>query len=819
MILNNIKIILRNIKRDKLYSLIKIGGFAIGIATCLLISLFIVDELSYDKHFKDGERIFRLVVENKTNGRIGVYQQAPIAKTLKENFPEVEEVGRLNISEIFGAGSNEIRVIGEVMNSHEKGFAYVDQGLLNTFNFPMIYGDQENALNKPNTIVISKRKADKYFPGENPVGKTLIINNNLPIQVAKGLTINNFSKPYQIGGVIDFSENSHFQYDFLLTLEGVEFWPGEQDAWYASNYHTYVKLVPGTDVSSFESKLSDIVKKYIIPSLGNERADNTDEILKSYNYQLQPLNEIHLKSKGISDNLEHGDIRFIWIFGIIAGFVLLIACINFINLSTAKSFKRAKEVGLRKTIGSNKKHLVGLFLTESIIYSFISVVLGIIISIVILPYFNTLTLKTLIIPYSQLWWIVPLLVSSSIIIGVLAGLYPALYLTSFKPVSVLKGEMSNGSKNTIIRNGLVTFQYAVSIVLIAATFTIYRQMGYILNKNIGFDKDQVVLLHGTQTMGNQVPVFKNELLKLSHVKKVTVSDYLPVSGTKRNGYPFINEGKTKEEGFSGGQLWQVDKDYIGTLGMNLVVGNDFAEEMTENSKVAVINETMVRDLRLDNPVGKRISNGNTTYSVIGVVEDFHFESLRENIRGICLILGNSPNIVSVKVSGTEIEEAIQKINSVWEKFSTNQPLRYTFLDENFSSMYADVKRTGSILSSFALLAVIVACLGLFALSSYMIEQRTKEIGIRKVNGARIFEVIALLNKDFLIWVIVAFIISLPLSYYAMHKWLENFAYKTGLSWWIFALAGLLALGIALLTVSWQSWRAATRNPVEALRYE
>jgi putative ABC transport system permease protein len=380
--------------------------------------------------------------------------------------------------------------------------------------------------------------------------------------------------------------------------------------------------------------------------------------------------------------------------------------------------------------------------------------------------------------------------------------------------------MSRESKSYNMRSALVVFQFTVSIILISGTFIIYRQVDYILNKNVGFDKEQVLLLQGANTLGNQVTTFKNELLRLPKVKNVSISDYLPVAGTKRNGNLFRNEGNIGDGGFSAGQFWQVDRDYIKTMGMNIVQGRDFAANMPTDSKAAIINQTMAKELGLTDPIDKRITNGGgNVLTIVGVVEDFHFESLKENIRGVCLALGNSPNIVSVKVSASDMSAAIKSINGVWNKFSVNQPIRYSFLDESFTKMYSDVQRMARIFSAFALLAIVVACLGLFALSSFMIEQRTKEIGIRKVNGARSIEVTISLNNDFLIWVAIAFVIATPVAWFGMHKWLENFAYKTELSWWIFTLSGALALGIALLTVSWQSWKAATRNPVEALRYE
>jgi putative ABC transport system permease protein len=818
MFKNNLKIAWRNLSKEKIYSSIKIGGFALGIAACLLIALFISNELSYDRHFPDGDRIYRVAIVYHTFGTNGVHLQAPFSNVLKEDFPEVEQVGRINRQEIFGAGSNEIRRSDKNMNTHEEGFAYADQSLLELLNLPMVYGDQAHALDEPNTIVISKRIADKYFPNEDPVGKTFIINNKLPLRTER-LINNNFTKPYRIGGVINFPEKSHFQYDFLLTLKGVEFWPGEQYMWGANNYHTYVKLHPGTDVSSFEAKLSDIIpKKYIIPQARQAGYDAV-KILGRFSYKLQPLSDIYLNSEGIQDGLNHGDIRFVWLFGMIAGFILVIASINFINLSTAKSANRAKEVGLRKTVGSNKGNLIGQFLTESVLYSVLSFILGIVLAIVLLPYFNMLSAKSLAIPWAAWWRLVPLLVISSVVIGILAGLYPSFYLSSFNPVSVLKGSLSRGSKNSVLRSALVIFQFTISIILIIGTLIIYRQFGYILNKKLGFDKEQVLLLNGANTMGDQVTSFKNELLKLPDVKSVSIGDYLPIAETKRNGNSFWNEGKSKVDPSVGGQFWQIDHDYINTMGMNIVKGRNFSIDMPTDSKAAIINQTLAKELGLTDPIGKRITNIMETFTVIGIVEDFNYESLKQEIGGMCLVLGHSPNIVSVKENTSDMSRTIHSITGVWGGFSPNQPIRYTFLDESFARMYADVQRMGLIFSTFTLLAIIIACLGLFALSSFMIVQRTKEIGVRKVLGASISNVVFILSKDFLILVVVSNVIAWPVAYYFMNKWLQDFAYRINVSWWMFILAGGLALVIALLTISRQAIRAATANPVESLRYE
>ncbi len=430
----------------------------------------------------------------------------------------------------------------------------------------MIYGDRAHALSEPNTMVISKRKADKYFPNQNPVGKVMFLNNDQ-------------TKPYRIGGVMENPpKTSDFQYDFLLTLNGIEFYKGEQTNWNASNYPDYLLLRPGTDIDQLNKKITaDIDKNYLLPALLSiSYKDAAKELLqKLMHLQLQPISEMHLYSYDIQDEFKHGDIRFIWLFGAVALFILTIACINFINLSTAKSANRAKEVGLRKVVGSTRFSLINQFLAESMLYSVLSFIVGILLTWALLPYFNALASKTLVMPWLNPWFI-PVMLISSIIVGTLAGIYPAFYLSSFKPASVLKGSISTGSKNSILRNGLVVFQFTASIILIISTFVIYNQMKYILNKDIGFDKDQVVMLQGTNTLGdNGVKNLKGELQKLSSVKSVSVSDYLPIEGTKRNGNTFYNEGKQKVETGVDTQFWQADEDYLKTFGIKLLEGANF----------------------------------------------------------------------------------------------------------------------------------------------------------------------------------------------------------------------------------------------------
>ncbi|GAA0560376.1 ABC transporter permease [Chitinophaga japonensis] len=806
MLNNYFKVAWRNLSKQKLYSSIKIGGFALGIAACLLIALDIRHELSYDLHYPQAARIYRAVIDwNMPNAR-NAYFPAPFASALKNDLPEVEKAGRFLYSELFGAGNSQVRRSDQAQNAYEDGIIFADQELLDILQVPFIYGDPAHALSQPNTIVITKRKADKYFPHENPVGKTLIINDNK-------------DKPYEIGGVIaDFPVTSHLQCDFLLTLKGVELWPGEQTYWLANNYQTYFLLRPGTDVAKLRTKLSAIREKYLLTSAQQTNNAKIIEMFEKVSFDVQALKDIHLKSEGINDGLSHGDIRLVWLFGAIAGFILIIACINFINLSTARSAGRAKEVGLRKTVGADRGSLIRQFLSESLLFSFLSFALGLLLAWLLLPYFNALSGKSLSLPWNA-WWLAPLLIVAVIAVGLLAGLYPSLHLSSFQPIHVLKGNISQGNRRSRLRSVLVVFQFTTSIALIIGTFIIYRQMRYILDKKVGFEKEQVLLIQGTNTMGDRVPAFKKALLQVPGVKNATVSDYLPVAGTKRDDNLFSEEGKTAERSLVSGQIWEVDHDYIKTMGMHIVTGRDFSMNMPTDSQSVIINQTMARQLGLKDPIGKRITNTNSFWTVIGVVEDFNFESLRENIRPLCLVIGRGSSIVSVKVSTADMRGLIPSITAVWKDFSPHQPIRYTFLDQRFARMYTDVQRTGRIFSSFAVLAIIVACLGLLGLSAFIAEKRTKEIGVRKVLGASVSNVVVLLSKDFLKLVVIAMVIASPLAWYAMQLWLENFAYHINVEWWVFILAGSIAVTIALLTVSFQSVKAALMNPVQSLRTE
>lgn len=812
MLQNNIKIAFRQMSRQKGFTAIKIGGFALGIAACLLISLYIRDELSYDKHFLEGDRIYWLYNDfHLDNGRIesGSSFPAPTAKTIQEDFPEVEMSARFNNNPLFyGPGSNQVRRENTQHNNYEEGFVYADQGILDIFQFPMIYGDPKTALTEPNTIVISEEKAKNYFPNQNPVGQSLILNNDS-------------EQPFKITGVLKaFPSTSHIQYDFFLSLAGHEFWNNEQNSWTSNNYDVYVKLKPNTDAKAFEKKLERIIANYIGPAVV-ERGyrEKVEDLLAFRKIRMEAVEDLHLYASHVHvmDSRAKGDIHQVWFFGAIALFILILASINFINLTTAKSVKRSKEVGIRKVLGSMRQGMINQFLTESILYSFFSFSLGIFLAAWFLPIFNRMSDKTLDFPWATLWFL-PLLFLSMLLVGLLSGLYPAFYLSKFKPIEAFRGKSDKGTKSVFLQNGLVVFQFSTAIVLIISTMVIYQQMQYILNKNLGFDKEQVVLIQGAQTLKDKVLTFKEELLQLPRVKHVSVSDYLPVSHSKRNTNAFWLEGQKEAGNTVSTQKWRVDHDYLQTMGIKLIKGRDFNLNMPGDSQAVIINQRMATELDTNALIGARISNGRP-YQIIGIMENFHFESMKDEIRPLCLIIGNSPQTIAVKIVGEDMATVIPTLTRLWDQFSPHQPIRYGFLDERFASMYNDVQRTGWVFTCFTILAIVVACLGLFALATFLAEQRSKEISIRKILGASIINLFGLLTQNFLQLIFLSAIVAVPIAWYLMRRWLQNYEYNIDLSAELFLFPGLIVFCIALVTISRQAFLAAVRNPVDAIRTE
>ncbi|MEM6699552.1 MAG: ABC transporter permease, partial [Bacteroidota bacterium] len=632
MLKNNLKIAYRNILKNKTYSFIKITGFAIGIAAFIMILLFVQDELKYDRQYVQQDRIYRLLNVSTNPEFIEMQKEssssvkwmsfsAEIKDVLDREYPEIEKSARMISRDWFLAGENQFRRADQTQSNFEENFMYADASLLDILEIPMIYGTQQEALSKPKSLVISKKIADKYFPNQDPVGERIILNENL-------------EEAYTIGGVSENITQSHVQYDFILTLEGVEFWPGEQTDWCCSNYDVLVRLYPNVEVAALEEKLLGVKEDYMI-KYNLDTQNPFAEILQKYRtFELQAVGDAYLKSQAVFDNYQHGDIRVVRLFGAIAIFILLLACINFINLFTAKASNRAKEVGVRKVVGSTKSDLVRQFLTESSLYAAISIAIGAVLAFFTLPFFNRLTDKSLELPLIE-WWFVPALFLLMLLIGFFAGTYPSFYLSAFKPIHVLKGELSRGSKNTRLRSTMVVFQFVVSIVLIVSAVVVYSQMQFILNRKIGFDKEQVLMVQGASALGEKSDAFKQEVDRLLAIESVTSSSSFPIDGTLRNGNEWWIDGQQNIKQGVGGQNWRVADNYLSTMKMNIVEGRNFYENSSADSTSVIINETMAEKLGLENPIGQQIRNFRP-WNIIGVVEDFHYENMKTEIRPLVL---------------------------------------------------------------------------------------------------------------------------------------------------------------------------------------
>ena len=812
MFRNYFKIAVRQLFKQKFFSFINVAGLALSVACCLLITLFVQNELSYDTYHTHAKDIYRLALDINLNQSIakGTALPAPAANTIMEQFPEVVNACRLNRF-FFNAGTNLVRTANDKESTFQEKFVYVDHSFTEMFDFKTVYGDPERWLEEPYSVVINRRVADQFFPHLDPVGEQLILNDDPENQA------------YRITGVIEeMPNNSHLDFEYLMSMSTLD--ASQANNWVNNNYFSYVQLAPGTNPEQLNAKLIPFGLKYFGPQFREQLKVDLEQVTKTgskYNLFLQPLADVHLHSDDFVPNFgSGGDIRYIQLFSVIGLFLVLIALVNYINLSTARSANRAKEVGMRKVLGSYQIHLVGQFLMESILLSLLAFGFGLLLAELLLPAFNALAQTEISIPYAAQWF-VPVLLTATLGIGVLAGLYPAFYLSGFKPIKVLKGQLSLGKNSTWLRKGLVVMQFTISTALIIGTLVVYNQMQFIQQKKIGFEKDQVLLIHDTYTLDSRIGTFKNALKDLPEVENASVSPFLPGTGGFRNQTMYNAEEKSDPADQVPLQAWPVDTDYIPTLGMKIKEGRNFSVDRPADSLATIISETAVRQLGISNPIGKRIQNpfDDNLFTIIGVVEDFHFESLKNEIYGLALFLGNRTSTISVRASTDNWDKTIAEMEQTWKQFSPNQAFRYSFLDERFERMYQQESSAAALFNSFTLIAIFIACLGLFALASFTAEQRTKEIGIRKVLGASVGNVVGLLSKDFLRLVIISITIAVPLAWHFSRQWLQNFAYRIDLSIALFIFAGVAAILIALATVSFQSIRAAIADPIRALRSE
>jgi putative ABC transport system permease protein len=807
MLKNYVKIALRNFLKHIGFSFINIFGLAIGVACCLLIVLFVLDEVSFDRYHEKADQIYRVGINGYINNTRfqGVITCSPMAQTLVREYPEVTAATRLR-----NFGFPVFRYEDKVY-SEERVF-WVDQSFFDVFTVSFIRGDMSTALAEPNSIVLTRSMALKYFGDEDPIGKSLNADKR---------------RDYLITGVVeDTPRNSHFHYDFLASLSTYE--DSRSPVWVSNNYHTYLVLQEGTSSQAFEEKLVELVKKYVGPQIQAAAGISLEQFFESggeWGYFVQPLTDIHLHSHYEFELEPNGDIAYVYIFSIIAIGILLVACINFVNLATARSVNRAREVAIRKTVGSMRGQLIRQFLAETTILSFVAVLIALIIVQFMLPTFNNITGKELSVPYLENVATIPSLLGVVLFIGILAGIYPAMFLASFDPVVVLKSETVGRTRKSNLRNVLVVFQFSVSIALIVGTFVVNRQLRYIQNKNLGFNKDQVIVIKKTDDLGNQIQAFRRELLKNSNVIQATNTQNL--IGNIFGNSAFRLAGETGEETHL---LWtyRTDPHFVDTYQIEMAAGRYFEEGRQADLQAVVINETAAKELHLDDPIGKQIvalgapQGQSQTLTIIGVMKDFHFESLHFQIRSL-IIAPYGPNgigrFVSARVNSEGIRETLAFLENTWRRFAGNQAFEYEFFDDHFAKIYKTEERTSQIFFAFSLLAVTIASLGLFGLAAFISEQRTKEIGIRKVLGATESKIIFLLSKEFTKWVILSNLIAWPTAYYFMHKWVQRFAFRPAISIWSFLLASAIVLIVALFTVSYQTIRAARSNPVELLRYE
>ncbi len=808
MIKNYLKIAWRNLVRNKTYSLINIVGLAIGLSCFLLISLYVLDELSYDKFNTNADRIYRINSDIRFGGNeMKIAESSDMTgQIMKKDYPQVEQYTRI----FNNTGPKLIRKGNSFIK--EPNVANVDSTFFDVFTFPAIAGNTHTALDEPNTVVITESTAKKYFGTTDVLGETIETND-------KGGTL------YKITAVIkDMPHNSHFNYDFLFSMKNVDYKWGQ---FTSHNFHTYLLLAKGANYKVFEKNFDQYIEKYVLPYVQQFiRISSMDEFKKAGNkleYSLIPLTKIHLYS-GLSYELApNGNIQFIYIFSIVALFILAIACINFMNLTTARSAKRAREVGIRKVLGTERRNLIAQFLSESILMVLLSLFIAIGVVWLVLPLFNDVADKSMHLNSLFSPLILPLLIALPFVVGFIAGSYPAFFLSAFRPIEVLKGKLKSGAKSVGFRSILVVFQFTTSILLIIGTIVIYKQLNYIQTKDLGFNKDQVLIINDAYSLKNNSDAFKNEVLQMNGVVSGTMSAFLPVDNSSRNDNSYFKDATIDVKNGLNMQCWTIDNDYIKTMGMKILKGRNFSKDFGTDSDAVIINETAAKLFGYDDPVGKKIyttdNNKVISFNIIGEIKNFNYESLRQNIGPLGFFLGKSTGLASFRVNTANIKNLVGQIESKWKAMASGMPFSYRFLDDSFNEMYNSEQRVGKIAMIFSILAIFIACLGLFGLATFIAEQRTKEIGIRKVLGASVNGIVQLLSKDFLKLVLIAFVIAVPISWWAMHRWLQDFAYRINISWWIFIIAGFLALVIALLTISFQAIKAAIANPVKSLKTE
>ena len=783
MLKNYLKVVLRNIKRHPGYSFINITGLAIGMACCILIMLWVQDELSYDTFHENKDTLYRVITQDPdAKGDLGnstiPYALVPILKT---EFPEIANFTRyqdlswrLNSSFAY-----------QEKKFYEPNFFLADPSFFEMFRFPFIKGDPATALQDPHSIVFTENTAHKYFGDEDPMGKVLRVNNVADLKVT--------------GVIKNLPLNTHMQFDLISPIQIL----GNQKitSWDWESF-SYIQLRPHTDVEEFRAKIAGALTKH-----------SPQTWIKS-KVNFQPVTKIHLHQG-------RGDIRLIYIFSSVAFFILLIGCINFMNLATARSANRAREVGLRKVVGAQKAQLIRQFFNESLLLAFIAIFLAVILVQVVLKAFNNMTSKQLTLNIIANPALFLGLLALTVLVGIISGSYPALFLSAFRPVQVLKSGFSGHSGGSLFRKILVILQFSISVVLIIGSTIVYQQLDYIQNKDLGWDRENVIAMPINNELKQQFESLKHELEQNPNILQVIATSTIPTQIGNTN--PILWEGKETDEPASI-KFVVSDHDYIKTFGMKILQGRDFSREYETDLNNFIVNEEAVKLMKLESPLGKQVRFMGVTGQIIGVVEDFNFRHMRYEIMPLIITIHPRNYYyfykhIAVKLSPTDIPKSVEYVKTVCAKYSPHFPFKYRFVDDDYNNMYIYERYVARISNTFTFLAVFIACLGLFGLASFMTEQRTKEIGVRKVLGASVPGIIVLLTKEFSKWVVIANVFAWPVAYYSMSKWLNNYSYRVPIFWWIFLAAGAAALITASLTVSYQAVKAARANPADALRYE
>ncbi|MEO8765382.1 MAG: ABC transporter permease [Ginsengibacter sp.] len=800
-----LRVALRNLWKNKAFSAINIVGLAAGLAVCLLIVLYVFDELSYDKYNENADRIYRVDADIYFNGTqfTSAETPAPLAVTLVKDYPRVEQMVRINFRQ-------DIRIKKGNSNIQDHNVAFADSTFFRVFTANIIAGDPLTALNEPNSIVIDETAAKRYFNTTDVVGKALFVDNVSNCKITAVIK--------------DIPRTSHFHFSFIRPFR--DLYANDANEWLSNNYKSYILVRPGTTQAMLQGYIDATINKYLMKQMESQFHATAKDLAKAGNhffYPAIPLTDIHLHSDKSFEFEANGNMTYVYIFSVIAILILLIACVNFMNLSTARSANRAKEVGIRKVAGSLRSHLIIQFLTESVLLSFFALLLALGLSALLLPFFNQLAGKHMYVSTLFTTWLLPVLVALVIIVGCIAGSYPALYLSSFQPIQVLKGRIASGFKGSWLRCSLVVFQFCISIILIIGTVVIYNQLDYIRTRKIGYNREQVLVLHNTYTLDNKIRSFREELLKIAGIEKATITSNLPTGGGF-NQNAWFRDATLDAKRVVVLTNFKIDENYIPTLGMHVATGRNFSQEFASDSTGILLNETAVQLFGFKDPLAAVLyrpdDNGKPmTFHIIGVVKDFNYNSMHEKVGPLVIEYGPYSGNIALQINTKNISSLISQVENKWNSMSPGQPFSYTFMDNDFDHLYNADQRTSKLFMTFAVFAIFIACLGLFGLVTYAAEQRTKEIGIRKVLGAGISGIVAMLLKDFAKLIMIASLISFPVAWWMMNKWLQSFAYRIGISWWVFILAAVFAIVIALITVSFQAIKAAIANPVNSLRSE